>query len=261
MPQGSRSRSADAAQRIQLELPLAKSAVQHGINQPAINVRVSARARHLQIKVSPWKGVDVIVPRRRSQKEVAQFLASHREWIDRAWAKLLQEYPKAGQLRLPERVVLDASGECWRVSAEGTRYSLRKREQRVCIPAGLTVNEQALALQKLVRDRAAEWLPQRMQRWIERTGLEPAKLAIRGQQSRWGSCSSKGTISLNFRLMFLEPHVVDCLLLHELCHLKHPNHGKRFWALNAKFMPDVRERDRELGDSWKRVPAWALVRE
>ena len=81
----------------------------------------------------------------------------------------------------------------------------------------------------------------------------PENVAIRAQATRWGSCSTRGTISLNFRLLFLEKREIDCLLLHEVCHLKHLNHGKRFWGLMEKHMAGAKERDRKLGEGWKRL--------
>ena len=63
-----------------------------------------------------------------------------------------------------------------------------------------------------------------------------------------------------FRLLFLEKREIDCLLLHEVCHLKHLNHGKRFWGLMEKHMAGAKERDKRLGEGWKLVPPWALVK-
>ncbi|HEX7031257.1 MAG TPA: SprT family zinc-dependent metalloprotease [Gammaproteobacteria bacterium] len=227
--------------------------------EPPVRLRSSARAKHLQIKVSPWAGVEVIVPRRRTSREVEHFLSSHREWIRKAWRRLLQEYPEAGSLRLPERIVIPLLERSWKVRyAAGGR--LREDEGVLLVPHDGDVQATALKLQEWMKRKARETLPARMERWCERTGLRPAKIAIRGQATRWGSCSTRNTISLNFRLLFLEKPQIDCLLLHEICHLKHLDHGRRFWALMESHMPGARERDRALGEGWKDVPPWALVK-
>lgn len=243
------------ATQLALELAVAPEAGQ----EPAVRLRASTRAKHLQIKVSPWAGVEVIVPRRRTPGEVEQFLASHRGWIRKAWQRLLKEYPEAGTLCLPERIVVPLLDRSWKVRYAETGR-LREHDGLLVVPHDGNVRTTALKLQDWMKRKARESLPARMERWCERTGLHPDRIAIRGQATRWGSCSTRNTISLNFRLLFLEKPQIDCLLLHEICHLKHLNHGKRFWALMEKHMAGARERDRVLGEGWKDVPPWALVK-
>lgn len=243
-----------AGTQLALELPEPQTD-----RQPPVRLRASARARHLQIRVSPWQGVEVIVPKRRTAKDVETFLAKHRGWISEAWEKLLREYPEAGVLNLPETIDLPFTGESWRVHY-GRRNTLRASNGELRVPHEGDDRATAQKLQAWLKQHAREVLPPRLESWSARTGLYPERIAIRGQATRWGSCSTRNTISLNFRLLFLQQSEVDCLLLHELCHLKHLNHGKRFWALMEKHMPGARGRDRRLGEGWKQVPPWALVR-
>ncbi|MDX1455727.1 MAG: SprT family zinc-dependent metalloprotease [Gammaproteobacteria bacterium] len=226
---------------------------------PRTQVRISQRARYLQIKVTPWKGVEVVVPKRATRREVLAFVEEHRSWIDKAWRRLRDEYPEAGQLRIPEELVLPAIDRRWRIELDAAVRRVSVGETAIRLPATLDLQQQAKALQSVVRQQARACFEARLAPLVDATGLQPARLSIRGQRSRWGSCSSKGTLSLNYRLMFLAPELVDCLLLHELCHLRHMNHGKRFWSLMTKHMPDARERDRRLGDAWRDVPGWALL--
>ena len=76
--------------------------------------------------------------------------------------------------------------------------------------------------------------------------MRPARLAIRGQRTRWGSCTSRGTVSLNWRLVLLPSRLADYVIVHELCHLRHMNHSRRFWSLVASVIPDWAERRSEL---------------
>jgi len=71
-------------------------------------------------------------------------------------------------------------------------------------------------------------------------GVEPARVQIRGQRTRWGSCSARGTLSFNWRLVLAPLEVLDYVVVHELCHLREPNHSQRFWRLVASRRPDWR---------------------
>ena len=89
-----------------------------------------------------------------------------------------------------------------------------------------------------------------------RWASSPARLQVRCQRTRWGSCSRRGTISLNVCLLFQPPEVLRYLLVHELAHLRHMNHSARFWAEVARHEPDWKALDRELLQGWRRVPSW-----
>jgi predicted metal-dependent hydrolase len=80
---------------------------------------------------------------------------------------------------------------------------------------------------------------------------------VRLQRTRWGSCSSSGTVSLNAALLFLEPNVVRYLFVHELCHLVALNHSRKFWTEVARHEPDYEALDRRLTQAWHEIPLWA----
>ena len=73
------------------------------------------------------------------------------------------------------------------------------------------------------------------------TGGHYTSITVRDQRSRWGSCSSRGTLSFNYRLVFAPPKVLDYVVVHELCHLTHMNHSKNFWSMVASVMPDYKD--------------------
>lgn len=72
------------------------------------------------------------------------------------------------------------------------------------------------------------------------------KVSVRNQKTRWGSCSKKGNLNFNYKIALIAPELVDYVIVHELCHLQEFNHGKKFWELVAKTIPDWRERRKEL---------------
>ncbi len=91
------------------------------------------------------------------------------------------------------------------------------------------------------RNLAKSELPVRVHFWTERLPFQPNKIIIRNQKTKWGSCSSRGTISLNWRLIKCPLEIMDYIIIHELCHLRHFNHSRAFWETVAKYYPDVRE--------------------
>lgn len=98
-----------------------------------------------------------------------------------------------------------------------------------------------LALEKRYRDAAKEYIPKRVEYYHAFTGGQYTKITIRDQKTRWGSCSSNGTLSFSFRLMMAPPRVLDYVVVHELCHLTHMNHSKEFWNMVETILPDYKE--------------------
>ena len=92
-----------------------------------------------------------------------------------------------------------------------------------------------------LRKRALELATARAEHFAAIYGLTYNKITIRGQKTRWGSCSKKGNLSFNYKIALLPPRLADCLVVHELCHLAEFNHSKRFWALMARTIPDHKE--------------------
>ncbi|MCM1118263.1 MAG: M48 family metallopeptidase [bacterium] len=90
------------------------------------------------------------------------------------------------------------------------------------------------------RQAAREYFGKRCEYYLPFTGGSYERITIRDQKTRWGSCSSSGTLSFNYRLMFAPPRVLDYVVVHELCHLTHMNHSREFWNLVEEVMPEYR---------------------
>lgn len=224
---------------------------------PPYRVRVSPRAKRLQIEVNPFHGVEVIVPRRHSARRVASFVHEHRDWIAQSWAEVLARYPGEVGPRVPTSVELRALGEQHAVSAEvGVDHAwLRAVDGRIAVAAPDAAHACRL-LQRFVAQRARQELPPRVAALSRLTGLGYARVQVRGQRTLWGSCSNRGTISLNWKLLFAPPEVVRYLLLHELAHTRHFTHSRAFWSLCEVFEPRARELDATLDGAWSFVPKW-----
>ena len=98
----------------------------------------------------------------------------------------------------------------------------------------------------LHKDKALTLAQKRIQHFNKLYQFPYNKIYIKNQKTRWGSCSSKNNISLNYKILFLPPRLRDYIIVHELCHLKELNHGRKFWSLVEKTMPDYLSLKKEL---------------
>jgi predicted metal-dependent hydrolase len=227
--------------------------------EAAVVVRRSARARRLSLRVFPHGLVEVVAPPRAAERSIHRFVSDHQGWIQRA-RREFGASPQARMVDPPGEIGLAAVGEVWTVAyAEGAR-----RLRSVPGADGGSI--------RLTGPVDPVWRVQQLRRWLQQRGravLEPwlaqvaseTGLAYRGvtvrrQRSRWGSCSARHDISLNCALLFLEPALVRHVLVHELAHTRHLNHGPAFWRLVARLAPDFELAERELRAAWRSVPAW-----
>lgn len=118
----------------------------------------------------------------------------------------------------------------------------RERLKRLLKPAGRRYSDEDLRL----RAAASTVLPARLRELAGTHGLNVSTVTVRNQRTLWGSCSRRGAISLNWRLMLMPADVRDYILIHELAHLKHANHSRRFWATVESMCPRYRDAHRWL---------------
>lgn len=197
-------------------------------------VRRSARARRLSVRVFRDGGVEIVAPLRVPSPQIGDFVARHRPWIERQ----LQRTVPVDCSFPPATLTLRAVAERWPCDPGESRARLVAR----------------------LKARAAVLFAPQLQQLAQSMDLRYRRLQIRLQRSRWGSCSTRGTISLNCCLLFQRPEVVRYLLVHELTHLRHMNHGERFWAQVERVEPQWRALDRELSRGWSQVPGWLTAR-
>ena len=161
-----------------------------------------------------------------------------REWLESQLAKA--PAPMGLSDWFSESPYLSASGDRFTVFISETgrprsRYTFENHGADVRLQLGQGTRDEVLL--KLVRSFAKDGLTCRVAFQAKRLGLTYSKLSVRDQSSRWGSCSTARAISLNWRLVLLEPELQDYVILHELAHLTEMNHSKRFWALLDSYDP------------------------
>ena len=232
-------------------------------------LRRSRRARRLSVRVFGDGAVEIVVPERLAQRHVASFLARHRDWIERHRRRVAPT-----DLALPPaRIELRALGETWDCHPlPPQRPGLAGRSAPIVTvrangAAGGRLELRDAAGEPALRSALLDWLTgradaalkPRLHELADELAVRYRRVQIRHQRTRWGSCSARGTISLNCCLLFHRPAVVRYLLVHELAHLTHMNHSPRFWELVARHEPQWRALDRKLLRGWAQVPAWLLA--
>lgn len=227
-----------------------------------VTVRHSQRARRVWIKVHAGKGVEVVLPFRVFGAEVPVILERHGEWIAARLADLAAKGAAPGQDLVPGTVnfpLVDREFTVARETAGRPELRVEGGVVRLWLPprhetAGVLLLQRWLiamgqgVLVPLCRDVAAE------------VGIPIAGVAVRNQVSRWGSCSAAGRISLNAKLLFLSEDLARHVVLHELAHIEHRNHGPRFWACLRRLDPLTDCHETQLRHVWATLPAWSKWR-
>jgi predicted metal-dependent hydrolase len=208
----------------------------------------------------PPHTLELVVPRGTRAADVNAFVRENSEWIDEARRELAACRPLRRE-GLPETVELRAIGAQWRVEYRHCPGApLRcKAAQAVLEVSTPDVDRRGAheALRSWLLDEADYHLGPWLKRESQVVGQRPARVQVRLQRTRWGSCSNSGTISLNAALLFLEPAVVRYLFVHELCHLIALNHSRNFWSAVARYEPGYEALDRRLTEAWHEIPLWA----
>jgi predicted metal-dependent hydrolase len=201
-------------------------------------VRRSERARRVRVVVEPTGAIEVVLPRRAREREAAAAVEELRPWIERrlAEADLLRERIAA---RGGELAYL---GTTLRPRREPGRTRAHRRGDT------LLFGDRA-QIERWYRRMARDEVVPRLDEAVASLGVSYASLRIANQRTRWGSCSTTGSMSFNWRLLLAPPEILDYVVWHEACHLVHMDHSQRFWSLLERHVPDYRVSRRWLRDN------------
>ncbi len=198
--------------------------------------------------VDAVRGVEVVLPRRAPEREAAAAIRELRPWIERRVAELAgaraavaargDTVPYLGQTL---SLVSDFPG----------RTRVARRGDTLLVPEG---SERVPALERWYRRAARAEIEPRLQRACAVAGASYSRLTIRGQRTRWASCSRSGAMSFNWRLLLAPEAVLEYVIWHEVCHIEVMDHSTRFWRLVASRSPGYRDHVR-----WLRVNGATLV--
>ena len=148
--------------------------------------------------------------------------------------------PLRGSVRTAETMVREKQDWIFE-KIELQKQRKRIRSQQAALSESKYTPEQRAGLEKRYRQAAKEYIPKRADYYAQLLGVTYERIRIADQKTRWGSCSSKGTLSFNWKLMLAPPKVLDYVVVHELCHLIEMNHSPRFWKQVENVIPDYKE--------------------
>jgi predicted metal-dependent hydrolase len=195
------------------------------------------RARRYLLRVGPNETLRLTVPRGAAIAEGLRFVGQQAAWIERERAR---QHRRGGAWRDGSTVLFRGVEEWLRV--RGTDVACGTE----CIPIPASAGDLRPIVEAHFRLVAARELPPRCLTLAARHGLHVARVSVRNQRSRWGSCSPRRMIALNWRLIQMPPRVCEYVLLHELMHLRQANHSRKFWREVESVCPDWRDSERWL---------------
>ncbi|MGH2802920.1 MAG: M48 family metallopeptidase [Thermoleophilaceae bacterium] len=236
-------------------IPSRKHPARPGAPGAEYRIRRSERARRARILVD-GDGVEVVVPRRFPLRDVEPFVEEKRRWIERTLRRMRETEAELPPARLEHGGHVAYLGETLGLSVrvepgrKREHVACRDGRLRVALPPGGALAE---ALERWYRRRARAEVAPRLDAACARAGTGYSGLQIRGQRTRWASCSSSGAMSFNWRLLLAPPEILEYVIEHEVAHLEVLDHSPRFWHLLASRCPDWRERE-----AWLRRHGHAL---
>ena len=214
--------------------------------QIAYTVRRSDRARRVRVTVESGR-VEVVLPRRAPVSAAGDAVTEFDGWIRRR----LAEAQRTRSLVAARGDTVPYLGRSLTLLAQPGRTRVHRRGDVLLVPDG---DARDRAIERWYRRSAREEIGPRLDRACATAGLAYSRLTIRGQRTRWASCSTSGAMSFNWRLLLAPAEVLDYVVWHEVCHLQVMDHSPRFWALLQRFCPDYRDRS-----AWLRRHGRSLV--
>ena len=203
-----------------------------------ITVRRNARAKYVRIRVAPAGKLYVSAPRRTPLFMIKRIVVSSRADLE---AMLKQQRPDT-----PMHDGADIGKSHTLIVRRGAVLNVQRQDLRIIVtlPADKTLTDPEVQehlrvhIVAALRREAKGYLPRRLSFLAEKHRFHYQRVRLSHASSRWGSCSSSGTISLNIALMKLPFELIDYVIIHELAHTQHMNHSKTFWALVGKYDPE-----------------------
>ena len=207
-----------------------------------------SKRKTLSLQCQPDGTLVVRAPLRMSKPEILEFVESKRAWIERSRRNLRVHRKREEALTLADGSEFPFLGRAFRIrrlAESGVPAELDLENDRIDIRTEDETTART-ALLALIRESAKTYLPLRVAELAEHMGLAYQTLRIKEQKTRWGSCSNRGSLNLNARVMLAPPAVIDYLIVHELAHLVRMDHSRTFYQIVERYCPAYRTHQRWL---------------
>ncbi len=208
------------------------------------SVKRSSRARYVRFELRAETGLTVVIPRTYHIENLPRLLEKRSRWILVGLAQCRNTHSPASQNELERRNSIRYLGELVRVVRGHDRNvqdTITLQGDELLINLSGQRGRLGQAVERWYRQQAEKLIKKRADELCPRLGVTYGRLTIRGANTRWGSCSEKGNLNFNWKLMMMPKPVIDYVIIHELAHLKEMNHSTMFWKLVAEHCPKWRE--------------------
>ena len=221
--------------------------------QRPIQIVRKFRAQRLTLSIRPDRPIRLTSNMTTRKEEMRKFLVSNTAWIEKNLKKLYELEKNYQKPKLEEGSLFPFLGELkyfiFAITQKSRPFFSVEDGFLICyLPEGFSRAPVEPLLHHFYKKQGVEYVTRRMQHWISVTALQPTKIKFGRATTRWGSCNSKKQINMNWKLICHAPHLIDYVIVHELCHLQFLNHSESFWSLLSEFMPEYRVYEKTLND-------------
>ena len=231
---------------------------------PRYTIRISQKAKYLRLKITAESGLEVIVPKNYDHKRIPEIVRQKQAWVEKATQKIQaqrQNLRSRPTEILPTQLIFKSIDQSWQIeyiSTTSSKFSaIEQPHNRLVVSGDITDLD---SCRELLRQWIARKGKQILIPWLKSVSqsieLPFNQATVRGQKTRWASCSIAKDISINYKLLFIAAPLVHYVFVHELCHTIQMNHSAKFWALVGIKEPSYQELDRTLRQTWQDVPSW-----
>ena len=200
----------------------------------------SKKAKYLRLQIKNRGELEVVLPRGFQITDAEKFIYKKSDWIKKHLHQNGKSQNKFSLLGCQIKVTQN-----YDLFIKNHKIKFSKYDLIITSPTGSKVSAEEM-FEKWLRKFANKSLVERVYKIANNLGFEIGKITIRGQKTRWGSCSTSGNLSFNYNLLRFRKEVIDYVIIHELCHLREMNHSKKFWKLVENFCPGYKILRREL---------------
>lgn len=226
---------------------------------PDYSFVINRRSKRIHIKISPEKGLQVVIPHARAKSKAIEFLYTQKAWIEKHTHLLRNKadivLPEAIKIRALNRVIPVR----YQQTVNNSAIKLISKPNELVLYGDIGDEQQCrISLTRWVKRQAKQILIPWLQCLAVQHDFNLNNVTIRNQTTRWGSCSQDKNISLNYKLIFFPEPWAHYILIHELCHTVFFDHSAAFWSLVGEFVPEHKFIRKRLNESIEYIPNWLV---